>query len=98
MDRDIFEAAHQGSLFRVNELIKQGADVNYGMRGAAEGGHKELVDLFVKKGANNWDWGMHGAAEGGHKELVDLFVKKGANDWNYGMYSAARGGHKELVD
>ena len=85
MDRDIFEAARQGSLFRVNELVRQGASVNYGMYGAAQGGHKELVDLFVKKGANYWNSGMRGAAEGGHKELVDLFVKKGANEWNGGL-------------
>jgi len=98
MDRELLEAACQGSLFRVNELIKQGADVNSGMCGAAEGGHKELVDLFIKNGANNWNFGMFGAAEGGHKELVDLFVKKGANDWNHGMCCAAEGGHKDLIE
>src|SRR3989344_1416031 len=98
MDRELLEAARQGSLFRVNELVRQGADVNYGMRGAAYGGHKELVDLFVKKGATDWNYGMYGAAYGGHKELVDLFVKKGANDWNLGMYGAAEGGHKDLVE
>ena len=85
MDRELLEAACQGSLFRVNELVRQGAYVNSGMYGAAEGGHKELVDLFIKNGANDWNDGMLGAAGGGHKELVDLFVKKGANDWNDGL-------------
>jgi hypothetical protein len=28
------------------------------MEGAAKGGHKELVDFFIEKGANNWNWGM----------------------------------------
>jgi hypothetical protein len=63
-----------------------------------EGGHKELVDFFIEKGANDWDDGMYGAAEGGHKELVDFFIQKGADWWNGGMYGAAKGGHKELVD
>src|SRR3989344_2578926 len=98
MDRELLEAARQGSRERVNELVRQGAYVNSGMYGAAEGGHKELVDLFVKKGANNWNLGMCSAAEGGHKELVDLFVKKGANDFDNGMHCAVKGGHKELVD
>src|SRR3989344_596329 len=98
MDQNLYEAARQGSLFRVNELVRQGINVNSGMYGAAEGGHKELVDLFVKQGANSWDWGMYGAAEGGHKELVDLFVKNGANNWDWGMIGAAVGCHKKFVD
>ena len=98
MDRELLEAACQGSRERVNELVRQGADVNSGMYGAAKGGYKDLVDLFIKKGATDWDWGMVCAAKGGHKELVDLFIKKGANHWNLGMCSAAKGGHKELVD
>jgi len=98
MDRELLEAARQGSRERVNELVRQGAYVNSGMYGAAEGGHKELVDLFIKKGANCWNDGMYNAAKGGHKELVDLFIKNGANKWNLGMYGAAEGGHKELVD
>jgi len=99
MDRELLEAARQGSLFRVNELIMKGADVNYGMYGAAEGGNKELVEFFIhKEGAWDWNWGMVCAAKGGYKDLVDLFVKKGANAWNWGMHSAAEGGHKELVD
>ena len=86
MDRELYEAARQGSIFRVNELIRQGANVNSGMYGAAEGGHKELVDLFVKNGANNWDWGMIGAAVGCHKKFVDFFIEHGAYDWNAGLF------------
>ena len=54
------------------------------MRGAARGGHKDLVNLFISKGANDWDMGMHGAAQGGHKDLVEYFISKGANNWDYG--------------
>jgi hypothetical protein len=34
--------------------------------------HKELVLLFIEKGANHWDWAMAAADEGGHKDLVTL--------------------------
>ncbi len=71
---------------------------DYAMFDAAIGGHKNLVEFFIKKGANDWNWGMRGAAEGGHKDLVEFFIDKGANNWNIGMYGAAEGGHKDLVE
>ena len=86
MDRELLEAACQGSRERVNELVRQGADVNSGMCGAAEGGRKDLVEFFIKKGAKNWDWGMIGAAVGCHKKFVDFFIEHGAYDWNAGLF------------
>ncbi len=47
------------------------------MEHAAIGGHKDLVDFFIAKGANDWNLGMRHAASGGHKDLVDFFVAKG---------------------
>ena len=49
---------------------------NWGMDRAAFGGHQDLVNFFIQKGANNWDLGMEAAAEGGHKHLVVHFVQK----------------------
>ena len=48
------------------------------MKGAARGGHIDLVKFFISKGARNWDYGIHGAAKGGHVEIVKFFVEKGA--------------------
>jgi hypothetical protein len=31
---------------------------NYGMFGAAKGGHLNLVEYSIKKGANRWNCGM----------------------------------------
>ena len=56
---------------------------------AAEGGHKEIVDLLIAKGADinamagagdgvGWT-PMHEAAEGGHKKVVELLILKGAD-------------------
>jgi hypothetical protein len=43
---------------------------------AAKGGHKELVDFFIQKGANDWNKGMANAAIGGHRILlISLFRK-----------------------
>ena len=65
---------------------------------AAEGGHRDLINYFISKGADNWDLGMRGAAQGGHRDLVDKFIKLGAVDWDMGMRGAAQGGHRDLVD
>jgi len=46
------------------------------MQGAAQGGHKDLIEWFISKGADDWNWGMERAAQGGHKELVELFKQK----------------------
>ena len=71
---------------------------NNAMKNAARGGHQDLVNFFISKGAHNWNLGMNGAARGGHQDLVDFFISKGADAWNYGMSGAARGGHQDLVD
>jgi len=79
-------------------FIQKGANKwNWGMYGAARGGHKDLVDFFIEKGANKWSRGMEGAARGGHRDLVDFFIEKGAGDWDFGMKEAARGGNKDLI-
>ena len=80
MDRDLYEAARQGSLKRVNELIEQGANVNNGMYDAAKGGHKELVDLFIKKGANEWNGGLFWSTTTSFKIF---FIDKGADNLLY---------------
>jgi len=77
-------------------LVK--GNYNTAMKLAAEGGHRDLVDFFIFKGADNWDFGMKGAARGGHRDLVDFFISKGADNWNRGMFGAAKGGHRDLVD
>ena len=71
--------------------------INRAMQLAARGGHKDLVEFYIKKGATTWNLGLQGAAEGGHKGLVDFFIEKGARNWEWGMYGAAQGGHQDLV-
>jgi hypothetical protein len=64
---------------------------------ASKQGHKDLVQFFIDKGANDWNWALSGASLGGHKDLVEFFINKGANDWNMALYAASIGGHKDLV-
>lgn len=64
---------------------------------AAYKGDQNLVDLFVRLDARDWDGAMMYAAEGGHRRLVKFFIDKGANNWPDGAYFAARGGNLRLV-
>ena len=71
---------------------------NDGLYGACLGGHRDLVDLMIEKGADNWNWGLYSACLGGHRDLTVLMISKGANHWNLGLYYACQGGHRNLVD
>ena len=67
------------------------------MANASEGGHMEIVQLMLKKGANYYDHAMASAALGGHMDIMRLMLNKGANDYNEAMAEAARGGHMDIV-
>ena len=72
--------------------------INRAMADAAKGGHKDVIDFFISKGADKWDWGLQEAASGGHKDLINFFISKGSKDWYSGIEGAAEGGHKDLID
>jgi len=57
----------------------------------------DLVEYFVSRGANDWNWSMWYAAVSGHMDLVFYFVSRGARDWKCGM-SATIGKHEKLIE
>jgi hypothetical protein len=71
-----------GSSFHFsNHFVSKGANWwNWGMKGAAQGGHIDLVLYFVSQGACEWDQGRISATIGGHMDIVKYFVSQGAND------------------
>ena len=46
------------------------------MARAAAGGHKDLVEFFMDKGANDLEEGIFQATERRHKDLVNFLWKK----------------------
>ena len=52
------------------------------MLGAAEGGHKDLVDFFISQGANNWKLGLSYAKKSGNPEIIKFFEEKLKNKTN----------------
>jgi hypothetical protein len=51
-----------------------------GLKGACIGGHKELAELMIARGANDWNYGLSGACFAGHKELAEFMIARGARD------------------
>ena len=100
LDRVMRYTASQGLRDLVLYCVRMGTSTwgwEQGMWGAAEGGHQDIVEYFVAKGARDWDLGMSCAAKGGHRELVDYFVSKGATDWYGSKCWARKGGHRDVV-
>ena len=64
---------------------------------ACQGGHLDVVQLLMEKGATDWNWGLVCACRGGHVEIVKLMIDNGANNWNWGMGEACYGGHLGMV-
>ncbi len=55
------------------------------IRNITIGGYRDLVDLMIEKGANNWNECLYGACKRGHRDLVDLMIEKGANNWSWSL-------------
>jgi hypothetical protein len=94
------EACLSGSIEKVLELIKNGnTSWTKGLVGACEGGHLQLAQLMVSKGANyRGPWSFICACRSGNWDLVMYLISLGRDDWELGLYGACFGGHKNLVD
>ena len=91
LDWQLGEAAKQGQLDQVKELLQSKANIeakdNFGttpLHEAARGWHREVVDLLLEKNAeieakdNGGNTALHAAAQEGHREVVDLLLKENA--------------------
>lgn len=70
---------------------------NKGMLIAVENSNEELIDYFISKGADDFEWGMFYAAKyTGKKKIVDIFISKGACNWKYAFDYAEYGKQRHL--
>ena len=89
---DLFDAANAGDLERVQELVKQGAEIDYigyndrtPLYEAARNGHLKVVRYLVEQGADLEMFNIVEccpllvAAHRGHLDVVRYFLEVGAN-------------------
>lgn len=79
------------------EKYRKFIKINDAMAYAARGGHRSIVEYFIRQGAKNWDKGLEFSSEGDKKDLIRFFVSKGSTNWNAGLIGAARGGSLSLI-
>lgn len=70
---------------------------NNGLAEACRGGHMDIIQLMISRGATNWQTGLEKACGKGHIEIAKLMISRGATDYNKGMLYACRGGNMEIV-
>ena len=65
-------------VIKIRKLMKIGIgiDWDYGLWGACEGGHMDIVKFMIEKGANHWGWGLHNACKNGNTDIVKLLIEK----------------------
>ena len=59
--------------------IKRG-EWNDALFEACKIGNKEIVEMMIKKGANNWDGGLRFACKGGNNDIQHYLCKRLCND------------------
>jgi hypothetical protein len=72
--------------------------LNWGLIGACQGGHRDLAELMITKGARGIDSGLYFTCREGHEELAKLMIIKGAKSFDKSIYFACQRGYEELVN
>lgn len=69
--------------FNLNEWLPFVRNMNWdkGLQYASKNDHRDLVEFFISKGADNWAWALRGASKCGHRDLVDFYISLGADQF-----------------
>ena len=100
IDRRLLEEyCSYNDVIKIKKLIKISKSYNwdYGLYGACQGGHIDIIRFMIEKGADDWNGGLNNACQSGHIDIVKLMIEKGANHPNWGLFHACIGGHIDTV-
>ncbi len=70
---------------------------NTGLFWSSQGGHLDLMKLFIEKGADQLNSVLYAAAVGGHRNAIDYLISQGANRWDEGLRGAKKSRNEELI-
>jgi cytochrome c len=109
----LHEAAKEGDLETIEQLLAQGADINESsalatpLHYAIQRGHAKAAELLIRRGANvnatsTWGTPLHSAAAAGLTDIARLLLERGADpnaNWKttVPLHVAARVGATEVV-
>ena len=83
-------------IIRLGKIRCKRIDVDVAMK-AAIYNNKNLIDIIISLGFNDWNKGLKYAAKSGNVHLVNFFISKGARDMNKGLMGAVKSNSKELI-
>ena len=92
--QELYNAAETGQQEEVFKMLLLWANIftveNYNevMTLAARGGHEEIVEMMLTRGANNYSRAMAEAGKYGHTDIVQLISKQGATYSSLGDFWA----------
>ncbi len=94
----LYKACLRGTLSRIKTLSKRSKTLNwnYGLVGACQGNHTEIVQLSIRNDAT-WNKALIIACQKGYIEIIQLIIDNGAKHLNYGLTSACEGGYMDIV-
>ena len=68
------------NVIKIRKIIKiKNLFWDWGLEGACNGGHIDIVKLMIEKDAKDWNSGLEGACQNNHIDIVTLMIEKGAH-------------------
>lgn len=83
------------------EVLKKAGHVhiwNVGLIGASIGGHRDLIDFFIDKGAENFNSALIGSIAGKNLDIVKFLISKGANNLGEALQEAINENNDEIIN
>jgi hypothetical protein len=92
----MYHACKVGDKEKILTLIHDRYNLFIGLYYACLFGHRDIVDILIENGANNWNNGLVGACSGNNLDLVKLMYYKGATNLQFVLLEAAKCGYIEI--
>jgi hypothetical protein len=65
--------------------------------GGCLGGHVDIVNMAITKGAQTYNSGLYYACRGGHRQIAHIMISKGACNLNYALQGACEENQREMA-
>src|SRR5579875_1280524 len=79
---DFYTACQNGYYLNIRKLGIKNFNLNKALYFASKGGHKPIINLLIKNGANNWVLAFKGACKCGNKDLIEFMYLNIVKDYN----------------
>lgn len=97
----LYEAAKKGDTDMIHRLIDDREEeyIEWGsaLQGAAEGGHRQLIDYIINRYHPNLAHGLLGAVDSGNTDVIDYIIDKGADEPFLTLDEAVASNQLEIV-